>query len=98
MILSHLCAKKLIQKNILQSLVIRRKSLGTNGNFFCPYKITLCPSTSQLLYFDFLAIYLFNNLLNSRKPIPYIVEITNKILISDSNNYVVNRSTVIPFD
>ena len=48
---------------------------GTNGNFFCLYKIVLCPFSSQLLYFDLflLATYLFNNLLNSRKLIPYVV-------------------------
>ena len=72
MILSHLCAKKLIYTNILQSLVIRRRNLGTNGNFFCLYKIVLCPFSSQLLYFDLFifATYLFNSLLNSRKLIP----------------------------
>ena len=44
-------------------------------NFFCPYKIVLCPFSSQLLYFDLFlfATYLFNNLLNSRKLIPYVV-------------------------
>ena len=43
--------------------------------FFCPYKIVLCPFSSQLLYFDLFlfATYLFNNLLNSRKLIPYVV-------------------------
>ena len=48
---------------------------GTNGNFFCLYKIVLCPFSSQLFYFDLflLATYLFNNLLNSRKLIPYVV-------------------------
>ena len=49
--LSHLCAKKLIQKNKLQSLVIRRRNSGTNGNCFCLYTIVLCPFSSQLLYF-----------------------------------------------
>ena len=51
------------------------------------------------LYFDVFAIFLFNNLLNSGRSIPYVVEITNAILISDSAInmqiiiYVVNRST-----
>ena len=37
--------------------------------------IVLCPFSSQLLYFDLFlfATYLFNNLLNSRKLIPYVV-------------------------
>ena len=50
---------------MLQSLVIRRRNSGTNGNFFCLYKIVLCPFSSQLLYFDLFlfAINLFNNLL-----------------------------------
>ena len=46
-----------------------------NKFFFCLYKIVLCPFSSQLLYFDLFlfATYLFNNLLNSRKLIPYVV-------------------------
>ena len=36
------------------------------------------------LYFDLFAIFLFNNLLNSGKLIPYAGLITNTILISDS--------------
>ena len=61
-----------------------RRNLGINGIFFCLYKIVLCPFSSQLLYFDLFlfATYLFNNLLNSRKLIPYV----DKILISDWNN------------
>ena len=41
---------------------------------FCLYKIVLCPFSSQLLYFDLFlfATYLFKNLLNSRKLIPYV--------------------------
>ena len=42
MILSHLCAKKINLQNVLQSLVIRRRNSGTNGNFSV-YKILLCP-------------------------------------------------------
>ena len=42
MILSHLCAKKINLQNMLQSLVIRRRNSGTNGNFSV-YKILLCP-------------------------------------------------------
>ena len=83
---ASLVRKKINIEKYIAATCNKRKNLGTNGNFFCPYKITLCPSTSQLLYFDFLAIYLFNNLLNPRKPIPYIVKVTNKILIRDSNN------------
>ena len=43
-------------------------------NFFCPYKIVLCPFSSQLLYFGLFlfSFYLFNNLLNSRKLMPYV--------------------------
>ena len=87
MILSHLCTKKSIWKNILQSLLIRRKNSEKNGNFFYLYKIVLCLFFSfKVLYFDLFvfATYLFNILLNSGKLTPYIV--TNKILISDSNN------------
>ena len=66
----------------------KEKEFKNKWKFFCLYKIVLCPFSSQLLYFDLFlfATYLFNNLLNSRKLIPYVVSLTNKILINDSNN------------
>ena len=66
----------------------KEKEFRNKWKFFCLYKIVLCPFSSQLLYFDLFlfATYLFNNLLNSRKLIPYVVSLTNKILINDSNN------------
>ena len=53
----------------------KEKEFKNKWKFFCLYKIVLCPFSSQLLYFDLFlfATYLFNNLLNSRKLIPYVV-------------------------
>ena len=64
-----------IEKYIAVTCNIRRKNLGTNGIFFCLYKIILCSFTSQLFYFDLclFATHLFSNLLNFRKLTPYIV-------------------------
>ena len=53
----------------------KEKEFRNKWNIFCLYKTVLCPFSSQLLYFDLFlfATYLFNNLLNSRKLIPYVV-------------------------
>ena len=53
----------------------KEKEFRNKRKFFSVYKIVLCPFSSQLLYFDLFlfATYLFNNLLNSRKLIPYVV-------------------------
>ena len=52
----------------------KEKEFRNKWKFFLSL-IVLCPFSSQLLYFDLFlfAIYLFNNLLNSRKLIPYVV-------------------------
>ena len=65
----------------------KEKEFRNNWKFF----LSLCPFTSQLLYFDLFlfATYLFNNLLNSRK-INTLHSVSNKqvllSLISDLNN------------
>ena len=67
------------EKNNLEKYIAvtcnKEKEFRNKWNIFCLYKIVLCPFSSQLLYFDLFlfATYLFNNLLNSRKLIPYVV-------------------------
>ena len=73
MILSHLCCEKINLEKYIAVTNNKEKELR-NMEIFCLYKIVLCPFSSQLLYFDLFlfATYLFKNLLNSRKLIPYV--------------------------
>ena len=67
------------EKNNLEKYVAvtcnKEEGIQEQMEIFSVYKIVLCPFSSQLLYFDLFlfATYLFNNLLNSRKLIPYVV-------------------------
>ena len=74
MILSHLCCEKINLEKYIAVTNNKEKELRNKWKFFCLYKIVLCPFSSQLLYFDLFlfATYLFKNLLNSRKLIPYV--------------------------